>query len=170
MRFRSILISLAIVLSGVTAAAAQASIFYAERGHWMVAKSGTNVCRATNRPAEDFNFSPFNALQIVVRSGQMIGVEVMFWPQAIDPGRDYRLVLRFDNGEPISLNARASLGDFALASEAQGTGQLWRAFQGAKSVTVSVDEAPKLQLLFTLDDGAWLPNTLQQCARLLAKP
>lgn len=169
MQFRSIALCLAIALAGGTGAAAQTNVFYTERGHWMVANSGPAACRATNRPAEDFNFSPFNALQVVVRPGQMIGVEVMFWPQAIAPARDYELILRFDSGDPISLKARPSLGDYAVASEAQSTAQLWRALQGAKTVTVSVAEAPKLQLLFTLGDSAWLLNALQRCAALLPK-
>jgi hypothetical protein len=83
-----------------TAAYAQSS-FYAERGYWLVASNG-KVCRALNRPPADFNFAPFDALEIAVRSDNSIGAEVYFWPKAVDPARDYVLNFSFDGGDTLS--------------------------------------------------------------------
>ena len=69
--------------AGACAADAQTNSFYAERGHWLVASNG-QVCRALNRPPADFNFAPYDALQIAVRSDNGIGAEVFFWPKAMD--------------------------------------------------------------------------------------
>ena len=91
------LIFLAAAAIGATAAYAQTNTFYAERGYWLVASNGM-VCRALNRPPADFNFAPFNALEIAVRSDNSIAAEVFFWPGAVDPARDYVLHLDFGTG------------------------------------------------------------------------
>ena len=59
-----------------TAAAAQTGEYYAERGHWIVATSSGGTCRAGNRPPQEFNHAPYNALQFVVRPGNRIGDRV----------------------------------------------------------------------------------------------
>ena len=69
------------------------------RRAWLLARrSNGMVCRALNRPPADFNFAPFDALEIAVRSDNSIGAEVYFWPKAIDPARDYVLKLTFERG------------------------------------------------------------------------
>jgi hypothetical protein len=154
------------VLAG-TAAQAQANVYYAERGHWSVATTGKK-CRALNRPPADFNFAPFNGLEIVAGPGNAIGVEVFFWPQAIDPSRNYRLKLDFAGSETVTLDAKASIGDYMLAS-ATGPGGLWRLLQDAKTVRVTVEGEPKLDLSFGLDDINWVLDSLQSCVNLLPK-
>ena len=92
----------------MAAVRADNNIYYAERGHWSVATTG-NVCRALNRPPFDFNTAPFNALEIVGRD-HAIGVEVFFWPQAVDPTRAHRLALSFTNSNAITLDAKVEHG------------------------------------------------------------
>src|SRR5690242_2171810 len=105
------LLFLAAFLSAAVAHA-QTSLFYVERGHWLVS-NGIKVCRALNRPAEDFNFAPYNALEIAARPDNSISAEVYFWPKAIDPARDYVLKLTFEGaGSTLSLKAKATMGDF----------------------------------------------------------
>jgi len=149
-----------------TAAHAQTSSFYAERGYWLVASNGM-VCRALNRPPADFNFAPFDALQIAVRSDNSIGAEVFFWPGAVDPARDYVLNLDFGTGSRLSLKAKSTIGDYMLSSEPDQ--KLWRSFQDAAGLTVGVDGEPTLKLYFGLDDIMWVLNRLQSCGSSLPK-
>ncbi len=160
------LIFLAAAALSTAAAHAQTNSFYAERGYWLVASNGM-VCRALNRPPADFNFAPFGALQIAVRSDNSIGAEVYFWPKAIDPARDYVLKLSFDRGDAMSLKAKSTMGDFMLTSEPDQ--KLWRSFQDATSLTVGVDGEPSLNLFFGLDDMMWVLNRLQSCGGTLPK-
>jgi hypothetical protein len=160
------LIFLAAAAIGATATQAQTNTFYAERGYWLVASNGM-VCRATDRPPADFNFAPFNALQIAVRSDNSIGAEVFFWPKALDPARDYVLSLSFDRGDALRLKAKPTMGDFMLASEPDQ--KLWRSFQDATGLTVAVDGEPTLKLYFGLDDMTWVLNRLQSCGSSLPK-
>src|SRR5258706_284955 len=124
-----------------------------ERAYWSVASIGKS-CGAVNRPPADFNSSPFNGLEIVVRSDNSIGAEVYFWPKAIDPARDYVLNLKFEPGDALSLKAKSTMGDFMLASEPEQ--KLWRSFQDATGLTVAVDGEPGLKLYFGLDDMIWV--------------
>ena len=161
------LIFLAALVAGASAADAQKNSFYAERGYWLVASNGM-VCRALNRPPADFNFAPYDALQIAVRSDNSIGAEVYFWPKAIDPARDYVLKLTFE-GPPdaLSLKAKSTMGDFMLTSEPEQ--KLWRSFQDATGLTVGIDGEPSLTLYFGLDDMMWVLNRLQSCGSTLPK-
>ena len=160
------LIFLAVAALSATAAQAQTSFFSAERGYWFVGGIG-KACRALNRPPADFNSSPFNGLEIVVRSDNSIAAEVFFWPKAIDPTRDYVLNLSFERGGTLSLKAKPAMGDFMLASEPDQ--KMWRSFQDATGLTVSVDGEPKLELYFGLNDMTWVLNMLQSCRRTLPK-
>ena len=159
-----ILVFLAAAMIGA-AAHAETNVFYAERGHWSVAIGGS-ACRAFNRPLTDFNASPYNGLAIVTRAGAEIGVEVYFWPQAIDPSRNNRLRLDFTAADTITLDAKGT--DFMLAATDEA-GKLWRFFQTAKTVRAVVADAPKLELFFGLDDINWVLDNLQRCAGLLPK-
>ena len=148
------------------AAHAETNFFSAERGHWFVGTVG-KACRALNRPPADFNASPFNALEIVLRPGNAIAAEVYFWPGAIDPKRDYVLNLAFTLGDTFRLKAKSSMGDFMLASEPDV--KLWRSLQDATALVVTVDGEPKLELYFGLDDMNWVLRMLQSCADTLPK-
>jgi len=160
------LLFLAAVVVGASAAHAQTSVFYAERGYWLVT-GGSKACRALNRPPADFNFAPFNPLEIVARPDNSIGAEVYFWPKAIDPARDYVLSLKFEPGDGLSLKAKSTMGDFMLASEPDQ--KLWRSFQDATGLTVGVDGEPSLKLYFGLDDMTWVLDRLQSCGGTLPK-
>ena len=58
----SILAGLTAIALLATAAAAQTGTYYAERGHWIV-HLGSARLRAGNRPPQEFNYAPYNALQ-----------------------------------------------------------------------------------------------------------
>lgn len=161
---RTMVVMMAAAL-GATAAEAQTNVYYAERGHWVVMNSPA-ACRAVNRPAADFNFAPYNALQITVRPKSAISADVFFWPGAVLMDRDYQLQLRF-NTVDLTLPAKATFGDFMLASEPDMG--LWRALQDSKTLNVGVVGEPPLALSFTLDDIDWVINTLTACSTYLPK-
>ena len=139
--------------------------FYAERGHWTVSNSPT-ACRAVNRPPEDFNQAPYNGLQITVRPGDRISVDVFFWPGAFDPTTDHELVLGFGGGAMLTL-AASPVMEYMLASE--DSVELWGRLQKAKSLSAKLKDDPKLGLTFSLDQIGWVLTALQTCTRTLPK-
>jgi len=157
---------LALSMFAATMPASAQSAYYAERGHWTV-YSGAAACRAINRPVQDFNYAPFDALQIVVRPGNRIGVEVFFWPGAIDPAADNVLALGFGGGPSLLLPATAMMGDFMLATG--DAPELWGRLQKAKVLTAKPKSDPKVALSFTLDDIGWVLGALDACSGVLPK-
>jgi hypothetical protein len=154
---------LVLAMTLAATAPAQTNVFYAERGHWTVMNYPA-ACRAVNRPAADFNASPYNALQITVRPRSAISIDVFFWPGAVLMDREYELQLAFNSGD-MKLPARATIGDYVLASEPDMG--LWRKLQDSKSLNVGIVGEPALALSFTLDDIDWVIDTLTACAGLL---
>lgn len=152
-------------LTGMAAAEAQTSTYYAERGRWTI-MSGPKYCRALNRPADDFNFAPFAALQIAIDGKGEIGVDVFFWPGAVTPSESYELILDFPSRkDPIALSAHPILGDYMLTSVTDMA--LWRALQDARYVDARVTGKANLDLRFGLDDIGWVLNALTTCQRVL---
>ncbi len=143
--------------------AAEANTFYAERGHWVVMNTST-ACRATNRPAPDFNFAPFNTLQIVARSNERIGVEVIFWPGAIASEGEHAIILDFGDAKPLRLAADPIMGDYMLASGNDSS--LWDRLARSETVRASAKGVPTA-LSFTLADMPWVLTTLRHCVRML---
>lgn len=158
---------LAAALAGIAAAEAQTSTYYAERGRWTI-MSGPKYCRALNRPADDFNYAPFAALQIAVDGRGEIGVDVFFWPGAVVPTKTHELILHFPGRkDPIVLAARPIMGDYMLTSVPDMA--LWRALQDAPYVDARVTGKANLDLRFGLDDIGWVLNALTACQRILPK-
>lgn len=153
------------LLGAASAASAQQSTYYAERGDWTVWNTPTR-CMAINRPPEDINASPYNALQISVRPAQTISVEVFFWPGTLISGEQYQLQLGFDaGGGDLALPATA-FADYGLASEPDMG--LWRRLQDSRRLSARVAGEPTLALVFHLDDMDWVLNAaLHACSRLL---
>jgi len=155
---------LALVALSPVPAGAQPGSYHAERGHWTVF-STSSACRALNRPPEDFNYAPFNALQIVTRPGGRIALEVFFWPGAVDPAADNALALGLGGSVPLILPATPTMGDFMLAS---GDAPELRARLGkAKTLTARVRGGADFALSFSLDQIGWVLTALQSCTRML---
>jgi hypothetical protein len=149
-----------------TAAQAQNSLYYMERGHWTVVGSGA-VCRAYNRPLADLNAAPYNALVIAVRSMSDISIDVYFWPGAIDPAKTYRINLDFAGGAALALEGQPEVSDIMLSSAAEP--KLWRQLQDASSLRVTVGGEPLLDVTFTLDGARWVADALTSCTEYLPK-
>lgn len=163
---RITMIIAALAACGATAATAEQSTYYAERGHWTV-YSGATACRALNRPMADFNFAPFAGLQVVVRPGNRIGVEVFFWPGTVDPDAENALALGFGGSVPFIVPATAPMGDFMLASG--DAPELWERLRKAKAMTAKPKSDPKVTLSFALDEIDWVLGALDACSRVLPK-
>ena len=148
-----------------TAASAQSSVFYAERGHWTVMNLASR-CVAVNRPFAEFNAAPYNALEISAWPKSAISIDVFFWPGALMMDREYQLQLYFSAGD-VTLPAKPTIGDYVLAS-APDMG-LWRKLQDSKSLAVAVVGEPALTTSFTLDGIDWVINTLTTCSAFLPK-
>ena len=159
-------ILLAFTALAAAPAGVRADTYYVERGHWTV-YNGPASCRALNRPPEDFNATPFNALQIVVRPNDRIGVEVFFWPGTVDPAADNALALGLGGSVPLILPATAAMGDYMLASD--DSPELWGRLGKAKTLTARVKGDPDLALTFSLEQVGWVLTALQNCARTLPK-
>ncbi len=158
------LILLAFVTLATAPATAQQSTYYVEHGDWTIYNTSA-ACRAVNRPMVDFNAAPFNALQIVARPGSRIGVEVFFWPGAIDPSAANELALGFGGPTPMILAATAPMGDYLLASD--DSPELWSRLQKAQRLTAKVKADPHVALSFSLDEIGWVLDALQRCTRVL---
>jgi hypothetical protein len=158
-------ILLAATMLGIATADAEIGSYYAERGHWTVI-SGATACRALNRPPAEFNYAPYNALDIVARPKNSIAVEVFFWPDALQAERDYKLKLGLSMRDPLILPARSTM-DYMLASEPDIA--LWRALQDTTSLEVKVEGETTLALYFDLGDIKWVLDALTVCQRVLPK-
>lgn len=153
----------------IGSAAAQTSSYYAERGHWLVS-STPDSCIALNRPPEEFNASPYNALQIVAEHGFLIGADVFFWPGAVQSERAYELAFFFDSHDPVTLPAVPEMWDFMLSVEPAQHRDLWRHFQDARRVQVAVVGEDSLTLTFVLDSTGWVMDKLRNCLSILPPP
>ena len=161
------LLACLIGLTATTIAGAQPNVFLVEHGQWMIA-NGPSACRALNRPPADFNYAPYNGLQIVVKADNSIGVEVFFWPGAVSPDNHYRLQLDFTPGGAVTLDAHTTIGDYML-SAGDDPHKLWALFQKATTLVVTVEGSPSVSLSFALDDISRVLTDLQNCERLLPK-
>ena len=123
-------------------------------------------------PPQEFNFAPYNALQVVVRPGNLIGVEVFFWPGALNPEQSYKVSVSFDNAAALSLDARTTMdyrargGAAELPRSVAGSGGC----RGAARLPSPFAGTPAVELLFSLDDSTWLLRALQDCVRVLPQP
>ena len=123
------LLFLAAVLAA-TAAHAQTSVFYAERGHWFVGAFGT-VCRALNRP-------PVGLQRLALqwtgdrrpRPDGSIAADVFFWPAAItNPEPRLCPEAHLHRAETLRLPAKSIIGN--TCSPRNRSVKLWRSFQDA---------------------------------------
>ena len=167
MRLLAFLIALSASAVATVAAHAERNTFLVERGQWTIA-NGPSACRALNRPPADFNYAPYNGLQIVTRADNSIGVEVFFWPGALTEGHDYRLKLDFTPGIAVTLDAHPTIGDYMLSAGDDAL-TLWALFQKTSTLVASVEGEPRLNLSFALDDISRVLTDLQNCERVLPK-
>jgi hypothetical protein len=82
----------------VSALPASAAPFDVKHGHWTVMAASPDACMALNRPAEELNFSPFNALAFRQRRGGPVRLQVFAWPGVFKQGQNVTITVTIDGG------------------------------------------------------------------------
>lgn len=82
------------------------TIYSVQTDHWFVF-SLANSCIAVNRPANEYNHSPYNSLTIRAPKTGGFPVDVVFWPGLFEPGKRYRLTLQVEGRLPHDFDAEA---------------------------------------------------------------
>jgi hypothetical protein len=137
----------------------------AVHGHWTVLPSVT-ACAALNRPPEEFNVAPFNALSIRQRRGAQPVLQVFVWPNVFKPGQAVTITMSIDSTR-IDLPAEAGDSYFA---EAKGPlpADLLALLRGARVAEVKVTGVPQ-PLLFDISQLEAVLASLDACERQLPK-
>lgn len=81
---------------------------FATAGSWTISKFDKNTCVAVNRPGEEFDIAPFNALW--VRQGPKaddLALEVYFWPGAFRKNQAGELLVSDGEGPILRYDALA---------------------------------------------------------------
>jgi hypothetical protein len=94
---------------------ASAAPFMEKHGHWSVMAVTPQACMALNRPAEEWNFAPFNALALRQRRGSPVSLQVYAWPGVFRQGQNVTLAVIVD-GTRTDLPAQAADSYYAETS------------------------------------------------------
>lgn len=100
--------------TGSTLAENYGSKYFQQLGGWTIADWDRGECVAFNRPGEEFNVAPFNALWIVRGPGENeAAIEVFFWPGAFRKGERANLLVSDGRGLNVTYQAVA-VEDYAI--------------------------------------------------------
>jgi hypothetical protein len=77
--------------------------------------TGPLACMALNRPAEEFNFAPYNALALRQRRGGPVSLQVYAWPGLFKQGQNVTIAVIVD-GTRADLPAQAADSYYAETS------------------------------------------------------
>jgi hypothetical protein len=142
---------------------ALADQFYVEANGWTVIKLGPQSCLAVNRPTDEFNYAPYDALalhQSAADEGSQ--VQVYFWPGAFKEGETIDLALTPARGDPFEYLATAQSDFQAVGTESMSADGL-DAMAQAGSVEISVVDSPLPGLMFDTKALAQVRDWLAQC-------
>lgn len=90
-----------------SASAAPGDVF-ATSGGWTISQFDKKTCVAVNRPGEEFNVAPFNALWVVQGPGVTnVTLEVFFWPGAFKKKQTGELVVSDGHSAALKFEAIA---------------------------------------------------------------
>lgn len=151
----------------LTAAPASATVvFQVETNQWTVL-SLTCSCLAINRPLNEFNAAPFNALQFRATPQGETFLDVQYWPIYFVAGEAYTVKLSIDRGRPIEVPAASPPGvDFSVSSTAPLGDDVLAALGNGETLTVTVAGTPQA-LTFEIGELRSVLPTLHVCAGLL---
>ena len=91
----------------VSALPASAASFDVKHGHWSVMAASPQACMALNRPSEEWNFAPYNALGLRQRRGSPVRLQVFAWPGMFKQGQNVTIAVIID-ATRTELPARAA--------------------------------------------------------------
>jgi hypothetical protein len=146
--------------------AARAASYLATEGHWTIAALSATRCFAINRPLEEINGSPYNALWLSQKTGGGVELQVLYWPGALPTGVDVKLTLRFENGKRQTYPATAADSYLAVATSPLTDDDI--AALGASALTtVSASGLPNGQLFFVTTAVPAVAAKLGECVASL---
>ena len=99
----------------VSALPASAAPFDVKHGHWSVMAVSPIACTALNRPSEEWNFAPYNALALRQRRGGPVRLQVYAWPGVFKQGQNVTIAVTID-GTRTELPAQAADSFYAETS------------------------------------------------------
>jgi hypothetical protein len=158
---RSRLTALALLAS---TCAAPAAPFTAQHGHWTVI-SLPSSCMAFNRPPEEFNGAPFNALGVHQRRDGAPTLQIYVWPDVFKPGQPVDIALARNNRGATDVKGTAASPYHA---ETPLTAELRGAFSSGRMLEVEIAGVPS-RLFFEIAQLETVLAALQTCAQGLPK-
>ena len=128
--------------------------------------AGPTACAAVNRPIEEFNAAPFNALSIRQRRGAKPVLQVFTWPDMFKPGQAVTVAITI-NGTRTELPAQTA--DSYIA-ETKGTlpAELIALLRGARNAQIEITGVAHM-LLFDVSDVEAVLGSLEACERQLPR-
>jgi len=157
----ALITALAAVL--VSALPASGASFDVKHGHWSVMAITPITCMALNRPAEEWNFSPFNMLALRQRRGSPLRLQVFAWPGVFKQGQNVTITVTIDGGwtdlpaqTTDNLSAETSFLPPELLARLRTAGKAEFAISGMPS-----------RLLFDVSAFDTVMKSLEDCVRQL---
>ena len=142
--------------------AASAAPFSAQHGHWTTVSLASS-CMAYNRPSEELNGAPFNALGFHQRRGGTPTLQVYALPDAFKPGQTVNLALSPNNRGATEVKGTAAS---PYHVETPLTADLRRDLSGARLLEVEIAGVP-VRLFFEIVQLEAVLASLQACAQQL---
>lgn len=131
---------------------------------WRIANLATS-CLAFNRPADEFNAAPYNALSFALARDGALRFRVHFWPRAFKEGDGRALGINFSGGASFALKARSADG-FSLETDEPVTPEFRRAL-GGNAMLAATAEGIGTSLAFNVERVGQVLTLLGDCARML---
>lgn len=148
-----------LIASGASAPAAS----FATHGHWTVLPWPA-ACAALNRPPEEFNVAPFNALSIRQRRGAQPVLQVFAWPKVFEAGADVTIRITIDHTR-IELPAKAA-DTYWAESKGPLPAELLALLRGARIAEIKLTGVSDL-LAFDISQLEAVLASLDACVRQL---
>jgi hypothetical protein len=147
----------------VSALPASGAPFDVKHGHWSVMSASPVACMALNRPAEEWNFAPYNALALRQRRGSPLSLQVYAWPGVFKQGQKVTIAITID-GTRTELPAQAADSYYAETSFLPP--ELLAQLRAARTAEFSLSGVES-KLLFDVSAFDTLMTSLEECVRQL---
>ena len=142
---------------------ASSAPFDIKHGHWSVMTASPIACTAFNRPAEELNFAPYNALALRQRRGGPVRLQVFAWPGVFKQGQNVTIAVIID-GTRTELPAQAA--DTYLAETSFLPPELLGQLRTARTAEFALSGVPD-RLLFDVSAFDAVMKSLEDCMRQL---
>jgi hypothetical protein len=142
---------------------ASSAPFVEKHGHWSVMAASAQACMALNRPAEEWNFAPYNALALRQRRGGPVRLQVFAWPGMFKQGQNVTIAVIVD-GTRTDLPAQAADSYYAETSFLPP--ELLARLRTAGTAEFALSDVEQ-RLLFDVSAFDTVMKSLEECMRQL---